>query len=463
MNSRRLSRHRSFFVVVMLAQVAATAPGATIVVTNTSDFGPGSLRQAVAGASTGDTIIFTNTLSGSTITLTSGEIFISKNLTIDASPLPQSVKVRGNGTSRLFGFEHCTNTLVGLTLTNGASLGGHPDDFGGALYLVSATLTVSNCVLAGNRAVYGGAIYNEDSKLTIYDSIFTNNAAGAWGGGITCDGSTLVVHNSTFTGNSASDGGAIASINSGPFTINRSTLVGNYAMNVGGVCLFSGTLDLNNSTLTGNSAGNGGAVIIAPTTTLTINNSTVVGNSATNFGGGIYNNLGTANLTNSIVAANAASNISGSSAGANNFIGGDPLLAALGNYGGPTQTMPPLPGSPATDNGSDGVTNFFTVDQRGSARLLGMHVDIGAVEGTFNPNFSLVNVMRSENGSFQFGFENLAGASFRVRAAAEINLPLTNWTMIGFAFELPANPGQFQFIDPEATNHSARFYRVGFP
>ena len=32
--------------------------------------------------------------------------------------------------------------------------------------------------------------------------------------------------------------------------------------------------------------------------------------------------------------------------------GGNPELAALGNYGGPTQTMPPLPLSPAIGAGS---------------------------------------------------------------------------------------------------------------
>ena len=45
-----------------------------------------------------------------------------------------------------------------------------------------------------------------------------------------------------------------------------------------------------------------------------------------------------------------------------------PMLAPLGNYGGPTQTMPPLPGSPAIDAGSDSATNLFATDQRGHAR-----------------------------------------------------------------------------------------------
>jgi hypothetical protein len=54
-----------------------------------------------------------------------------------------------------------------------------------------------------------------------------------------------------------------------------------------------------------------------------------------------------------------------------------PLLAPLGDYGGLTPTMPPLPGSTAIDAGT--VTSF-TTDQRGLARPNGPSTDLGAVE-----------------------------------------------------------------------------------
>src|SRR5438874_555205 len=52
---------------------------ATILVTNTGDSGPGSLRQAIATAATRDAISFA--VSGS-ITLTNGELLITKDLRI---------------------------------------------------------------------------------------------------------------------------------------------------------------------------------------------------------------------------------------------------------------------------------------------------------------------------------------------------------------------------------------------
>jgi hypothetical protein len=75
-------------------------------------------------------------------------------------------------------------------------------------------------------------------------------------------------------------------------------------------------------------------------------------------------------------------NVFDSFSGSANLTSGDPQLAPLGNYGGPTLTMPPLPGSPAIDAGDDSATNSFVTDQRGPGfpRFVGLHVDIGAFE-----------------------------------------------------------------------------------
>src|SRR5262245_54296020 len=53
----------------------------TLTVTNLSDSGAGSLRGQIAAAASGDTIVFDGSLRG-TISLTSGELAISRNLTI---------------------------------------------------------------------------------------------------------------------------------------------------------------------------------------------------------------------------------------------------------------------------------------------------------------------------------------------------------------------------------------------
>jgi hypothetical protein len=58
-------------------------------------------------------------------------------------------------------------------------------------------------------------------------------------------------------------------------------------------------------------------------------------------------------------------------------------LAELADNGGPSQTMALLPGSPLIDAGDDSICagpQVNNLDQRGVARLLGSHCDIGAYE-----------------------------------------------------------------------------------
>src|SRR5215472_6816953 len=76
------------------------SPASIILVTNTNDSGPGSLRQALADANDGDTIDATG-VSG-TILLTSGELQIfTPNVTIKG-PGAETLAVYGNGSSRVF-------------------------------------------------------------------------------------------------------------------------------------------------------------------------------------------------------------------------------------------------------------------------------------------------------------------------------------------------------------------------
>src|SRR5205085_9026534 len=59
----------------------------------------------------------------------------------------------------------------------------------------------------------------------------------------------------------------------------------------------------------------------------------------------------------------------------------DAMLSPLGYYGGTTQTMPPKPGSPAIDAGSNAlIASGVLTDQRGGPRIAGAQVDIGSVE-----------------------------------------------------------------------------------
>ena len=96
----------------------------TLTVTSTADSGAGSLREAIAAASNGDTIQFAPALNGQTIALTSGELVIDKNITI-SGPGPNQLTVQrstatGTPAFRIF---HVTPghtvTIEGLTISGG--------------------------------------------------------------------------------------------------------------------------------------------------------------------------------------------------------------------------------------------------------------------------------------------------------------------------------------------------------
>ncbi len=185
----------------------------TLTVTNSLDSGKGSLRYEIAHANRNATIVFTPSLDGQTITLTTGELDITTGLTIQG-PGAGQLTISGGHHSRVFAVNASAPVVLsGLTISNGtadqpnAALP-YDDDGGGILNL--STLTLSDCIVSGNSASapapsYGGGIYNAGT-LTLSGCTVSNNyavadIAPAYGGGIYNAG-TLTVSSSTFSSNS---------------------------------------------------------------------------------------------------------------------------------------------------------------------------------------------------------------------------------------------------------------------
>jgi N-acetylneuraminic acid mutarotase len=71
----------------------------------------------------------------------------------------------------------------------------------------------------------------------------------------------------------------------------------------------------------------------------------------------------------------------------------------------------------------------------------------------------LTNAAKLPSGAFQFAFTSTPGASFSVFGTTNLSAPFSDWTALGGVSEIL--PGQYQFIDSQATNGVQRFYRVG--
>ncbi|WP_279911252.1 MULTISPECIES: DUF4347 domain-containing protein, partial [unclassified Pseudomonas] len=141
---------------------------ATITVTSNADTGAGTLRNAIAGAITGDTITFS---SGMTVGLTTGQLVINKNLTIDGdlnNDGVADVTLDANYRSRVLQVQAGSNVMLdGLVITRGL-VSGDGGDAGSGLAAANA---------------FGGGIWNAGTLTLLNTSVTANAAAGGGGGG----------------------------------------------------------------------------------------------------------------------------------------------------------------------------------------------------------------------------------------------------------------------------------------
>lgn len=286
----------------------------TITVTSAADSGSGTLRAALARAQAGDTIVFASTLAGKKITLTSGQIDITKSVTIDGSAAPGLV-LSGNKASRIFNVSE-TNLNVAikrLKFIDGKATSSSTSA-GGAINIRDySTVTVDNSTFQYNTASRGGAIrVGYGGSLIVRNSTFDSNngasandgfsagaIATAGAGGPTGTGK-LVIEGSTFTNNKGVNGGAVYNL-LGPISIKNSVFKNNQSTKEGGALFtdgvsgsekdtLGGRLTITGSRFEGNKAVAGGGAMYLWTYTadsVLIQDSTILGNSVTR--GGQYN------------------------------------------------------------------------------------------------------------------------------------------------------------------------------
>jgi hypothetical protein len=351
--------------LVLAASCPWRGEAATNLVYNNNDSAAGSLRQVIHDSSSGDTIIFSNIVTG-TITLTNGELAISnKTLTI-LGPGANVLAVSGNNASRVFNINSSSIiSISGLSIRDGAGVFS-----GGGISCSNSALTLANCAIFNNRA------YN--------------------GGGIALVGGTAAMNNCTISGNRGTNvGGGIGLIAGGPnLALTNCTLASNTGAPGAGIYANSGqaTATIRSCTISSNSAfiSSVGGIFWASSGAVDIGNSIVAGNTASFCDPDCYGNV-----------TSAGYNLIGNTNGSSGFgatgdqLNVNPLLGPLQDNGGPTLTMAPLPGSLAIDQGK---SFGATTDQRGRPRPFDIPIipnaiggdgsDIGAVE--INPTQRLV-------------------------------------------------------------------------
>lgn len=420
------------WLVVGCLGVASVVRAASIPVNTTADEltnnGNCSLREAVKAANDNaavdgcpqggadDTILLpagTYTLSRTgidEIDSVTGDLNLRHSVSFIGAHADTTI-IDGNGTDRIIDTQGGTVALSHLTLRHGnASTSSQP--FGGAIYSIGTTLSLTDCTIEGNTAINGGGMFvelgtvtltrvqfqgNESTQigagidvrecaLSVIDSSFDGNHAGDTGGGFNTTGTSAFavdVTRSTFSNNTARSGGGISNGNHCALTVRNSTFSGNIVTNSGGGIEqnHGDPMTLSNVTIAGNTANDGGGVMIN-TGTLAIRNTIIADNAGNNSGPDCYGPLTTQghNLLESTTDCTFT-------AATGDHTGVDPLLGPLAFYGGSTLTRSITPASPAFDAGSPltpggDAPACEATDQRTTTRPLGAACDIGAFEAT---------------------------------------------------------------------------------
>lgn len=396
-------RTKSIPVACALAALAlllpATGQAGTFNVNTTADTSVGggcvtdptcSLRDAVlAAGETADPEDLVLVPAGQ-YSISNGELSVNTpgTVTIRGEGARKTI-INANQTSRVFKLSADLNVVEGLTVTGGSTSvldGGFPaGDGGGILVFEAGEAILRGLNVTGNVATQNGGGISAPpesgarSAVTIVDSTIAGNQvtgglAEALGGGVYVLGK-LSITNSTVFGNSAATtgtgvvqgGGVLLAIDPNSTEPSEATIV--------------------NSTIAGNSVGTGGLGgglgAVNPTVTpggsavLRVKNTIVAGNT------------GPAGPSDCAVAATVTSdhNLSGDAScmfgDAGSKQNANPLLGALANNGGETDTLALPEGSPAIDAGTnDGCP---ANDQRGVTRPQGPACDIGAYERAVTP------------------------------------------------------------------------------
>ena len=289
---------------------------------------------------------------------------------------------------------------------------------------------MTGSTFTGNTAASDGAgaldTEDDNAAVTVTDSTFTDNHGGL-GGGIGTFGSstTLDVSGSTFHGNTSVDSGgavqmggvslaaaAVSGLETATFV--NSTITGN-TQGVDGAINVEGTVELSYVTITDNTSTG-----VAPVKTLSrgaraavvgVNDAAnLVSNGLTSFASVVTGANGGPNCESVDLATNdegynfSDDSSCGFDASTSNVdTPNNPVLGALANNGGPTDTRLPLSGSPLIDAipATTCTTFGITVDQRGVTRPSGNGCEIGAVEiGTVETaNLDITKVVTGTGGN----------------------------------------------------------------
>jgi hypothetical protein len=339
-------------MLIMLLALSNGLIAANQVVTNNSDSGAGSLRQAIIDAGDGDEITFNLSAGNETITISS-ELGISESLTIDGS------NTAGSGTA------------ITVKVTS-------PGSSEWRVFNINASgksIEISNLKAIGGSEIRGAVLYNGAGivsllKVTISDGNGTEDGNGIYNIG------SLTLNYSTVSNNGSYSGGGIGAgiYNSGTLTLLNSTIADNETdQEPAGIYMNGGTAYIINTTITNNDCDGGGG------------------------GGGLQLNAGSVFLLNSLIINNTNGGDQ-----SDIYTGGNTVNAYYCWYGEATGTI----------GGSNNNTSSYTSNDLSALAYNGGYTNTSAVASAGNASTKAGNGVRTgtyEDSGTKYAFWDGAG------------------------------------------------------
>ena len=339
-----------------------------------------SIQAAVDAANAGDVIkvaagSYTGVSARAGVTQV---VYISKTITLRGGytttnwttpfPITQPTTLDAQGQAGVMSIiGDISPTIEGLHITGGAHYFTSLDDYGGGIWVMSATATIrgnrvfenssgpvcggglrlgySNAVVEGNwvysnTSIIGGGVCLWHSDATLIGNSVSGNTASFRGGGLHLTYSDATLTGNRISGNEVSryatftpNGGGGLYIISSTATLVENIVVANTAINLGGglhlrgsAATLNGNLILSNSVTSPSGLGLGGGLNLA-SSPATLNANVIARNTA-DIGGGMSAGGSVTLTSNTIVSNVAVSTRSGLSIGGGGLrlLGGDSML-----------------------------------------------------------------------------------------------------------------------------------------
>ncbi|MCP4544403.1 MAG: PKD domain-containing protein [Chloroflexi bacterium] len=212
-----------------------------------------------------------------------------------------------------------STTIEGLHITGGDAAGmeGFIDplweityDAGGGVYVVTATVTISNNqVFSNTGSMSGGLHLHKSANSVLNENTFTHNYGGGAGGLYLFHSDNAILNGNTITLNNGSGVGGLMLNENDNATLTGNIVSGNQADSVAGLALYnSHNATIGENIISDNVAWNNGGMMLSHCDNAAVVGNTLTGNDAgaDGRGGGLHVYYSTATLTGNIVFSNTA-------------------------------------------------------------------------------------------------------------------------------------------------------------